>query len=115
MLDQPFEPLAAALAIAIMAIGSAFQASVGIGLALFVVPLLALVDQSFIPGPMLLAGVILALMTAYRERKAIDVRRCAIRSRDLWSGLLLGRLPSNSRLAPFSARRLACWFCWQFF
>ena len=73
MLDQPFGPLAVALPIAIMAIGSAFQASVGIGLALFAVPLLALVDQSFIPGPMLLAGVILALMTAYRERKAIDV------------------------------------------
>jgi len=73
MLDQPLEPLAIVLPIAIMAIGSAFQASVGIGMALFVVPLLALVDQSFIPGPMLLAGVILALMTAYRERKAIDV------------------------------------------
>ena len=73
MLDQPFAPLAVALPMAIMAIGSAFQASVGIGLALFAVPLLALVDQSFIPGPMLLAGVILALMTAYRERKAIDV------------------------------------------
>jgi uncharacterized protein len=73
MLDHPLEPLTAALAIAIMAMGSAFQASVGIGLALFAVPLLALVDQSFIPGPMLLAGVILAFMTAYRERAAIDV------------------------------------------
>jgi hypothetical protein len=73
ILDQPLEPFAVALAIAIMAIGSAFQASVGIGLALFVVPLLALVDQSFIPGPMLLAGVILVLMTAYRVRAAIDV------------------------------------------
>src|SRR5271168_1062735 len=72
MLDQPFEPLAVALSIVIMAIGSAFQASVGIGMALFVVPLLALVDQSFIPGPMLLAGVVLALLTAYRERTAID-------------------------------------------
>src|SRR6267143_6009692 len=73
MLDQPREPLAVALAIAIMALGSAFQASVGIGLALFVVTLLALVDQSFIPGPMLLAGVMLVLITAYRERAAIDV------------------------------------------
>jgi hypothetical protein len=33
----------------------------------------ALFDQSFIPGLMLLAGVILTLMTAYRERKAMDV------------------------------------------
>lgn len=73
MIDQPLEPLNIAIAVAIMAIGSALQASVGIGLALFVVPVLALVDQSFIPGPMLLAGVVLALLTAYRERTAIDV------------------------------------------
>jgi uncharacterized protein len=72
MIEQPLEPLNIAIAVAIMAIGSALQASVGIGLALFVVPVLALVDQSFIPGPMLLAGVVLALLTAYRERTAID-------------------------------------------
>src|SRR5712692_5309991 len=98
MLDQPLEPFAVALAIAIMAIGSAFQASVWIGLALFVVPLLALVDQSFIPGPMLLAGVILVLITAYRERAAIDVPALRVRSWGLSSELLLGRLPSDTRL-----------------
>src|SRR5271168_2996315 len=72
MIEQPLEPLNIAIAVAVMAIGSALQASAGIGLALFVVPVLALVDQSFIPGPMLLAGVVLALLTAYRERTAID-------------------------------------------
>src|SRR5258708_33221990 len=35
-------------------------------------------DRSFIPGPMLFAGVLLALMTAYRERTAIDA--AALRS-----------------------------------
>jgi uncharacterized membrane protein YfcA len=88
MLDQPLEPFAVALAIAIMANGSEFQASVGIGLALFVVPLLALVDQSFIPGPMLLAGVILVLTTAYRERAAIDAP--ALRSSLV--GLVIGTI-----------------------
>src|SRR5271168_4249477 len=78
MIEQPLEPLNIAIAVAVMAIGSALQASVGIGLALLVVPLLALVDQSFIPGPMLLAGVMLASLTAYRERTAIDV--AALRS-----------------------------------
>jgi uncharacterized protein len=73
MFDRPLDPFTIAFAIATMAIGSAIQSSVGIGLALFVVPLLALLDPSFIPGPMLLAGVMLALMTAYRERAAIDV------------------------------------------
>jgi hypothetical protein len=71
-----------------MAIGSALQASVGIGLALLVVPLLALVDQSFIPGPMLLAGAMLALSTAYRERTAIDVT--ALRSSVI--GLAIGTI-----------------------
>ena len=59
MIEHSLEPFNMAIAVAIMAMGSALQASVGIGLALLVVPLLALVDQSFIPGPMLLAGVML--------------------------------------------------------
>jgi uncharacterized protein len=64
--------IGAAAAIAVMALGSAFQASVGIGLALFVVPALALIDPSYIPGPMLLAGSVLAASTAWRERHALD-------------------------------------------
>src|SRR5580704_1745319 len=101
MLDQPVEPLAGALAIAIMAIGSAFQGSVGIGLALFVVPLLALVDQSFIPGPMLLAGVILALMTAYRERKAIDAPALRNSLIGLGVGTIIGALLLKLMSGPY--------------
>jgi len=92
MIEHSLEPLNIAIAVAIMALGSALQASVGIGLALLVVPLLALVDQSFIPGPMLLAGVMLASLTAYRERTAIDV--AALRSSliGLAIGTILGAL-----------------------
>ena len=92
MIEHSLEPLNIAIAVAIMATGSALQASVGIGLALLVVPLLALVDQSFIPGPMLLAGVVLASLTAYRERTAIDV--AALRSSliGLAIGTILGAL-----------------------
>jgi uncharacterized protein len=60
------------VAVAIVAIGSALQAAVGIGMALLVVPTLALIDPPYIPGPMLLAGSILAAVTAWRERWAID-------------------------------------------
>jgi hypothetical protein len=88
MIQPPLEPVNIAIAVAIMAIGSALQASVGIGLALVVVPVLALVDQSFIPGPMLLAGVVLALLTAYRERTAIDA--AALRSSLI--GLVVGTI-----------------------
>jgi hypothetical protein len=92
MIEHSLEPFNIAIAVAIMAMGSALQASVGIGLALLVVPLLALVDQSFIPGPMLLAGVMLASLTAYRERTAIDV--AALRSSliGLAIGTILGAL-----------------------
>ena len=45
------------LATLVMAIGAALQAAVGLGLALFVVPLLALIDVRLIPGPVLLASV----------------------------------------------------------
>jgi uncharacterized protein len=78
IIEQPLDAPHVAIAVVIMAIGSALQASVGIGLALFVVPLLALVDRSFIPDPMLLAAVLLAWMTAYRDRAAIDA--AALRS-----------------------------------
>jgi hypothetical protein len=65
-------PLKFAVATLIMALGSAFQAAVGLGLALLVVPLLALLDTRFIPGPMLFAGIALAAATACRDRAAID-------------------------------------------
>ena len=38
------------LATLVMAIGAALQAAVGLGMALFVVPLLALIDVRLIPG-----------------------------------------------------------------
>jgi len=56
----------------IMAVGSAFQAAVGLGLALLVVPFLALIDTGFIPGPMLFAGIALTAATAYRDRAQIE-------------------------------------------
>ena len=65
-------PLEFAAATLIMAVGSAFQAAVGLGLALLVVPLLALIDTGFVPGPMLFAGIALAVATAWRDRAEID-------------------------------------------
>jgi uncharacterized protein len=55
-----------------MAIGSALQAAVGLGMALLVVPILALIGTQFVPGPMLFAGIALAAATAYRDRAAVD-------------------------------------------
>src|SRR5260370_25497265 len=65
-------PLEFAAATLIMAVGSAFQAAVGLGLALLVVPFLALIDTRFMPGPMLFAGIALTAATALRDRGEID-------------------------------------------
>ncbi|MGE3270286.1 MAG: sulfite exporter TauE/SafE family protein [Chloroflexota bacterium] len=60
------------LAVAIMAVGSGLQAALGMGLGLFVVPLLALLDERFVPGPILVAAILLSLGMARRERHAIE-------------------------------------------
>jgi uncharacterized protein len=74
----------------IMLIASALQASVGSGLALLAVPLLALVDPRLIPGPMLLAGALLALASAYRERHAVDAQRFSLSLLGLAMGTVCG-------------------------
>jgi hypothetical protein len=70
----------------IMVIGSLLQASVGFGIALFVVPLLVLLTPSFIPGPMLFAALLLAGIMAVRGRGAVEPRRISLAV----AGLLLG-------------------------
>ena len=55
-----------------MALGAALQSAVGMGLALVVVPMLAMIDTALIPGPMLLASVGLCFGMAWSGRNAID-------------------------------------------
>lgn len=75
-----------------MALGSAFQAALGFGFALFVVPALALVDPIFLPGPMLLAAVALAAVTALNERAFIDLRLLVRALAGLAVGTAIGAL-----------------------
>src|ERR1700680_3679767 len=78
------------LATLVMAVGAALQAAVGLGLSLFVVPLLALIDVRLIPGPMLLASVALALMMAHRGRAAINRREPTLSLIGLCMGTAIG-------------------------
>jgi uncharacterized membrane protein YfcA len=84
--------IVALLAIAVMAVGSALQATIGIGLALLVVPLLAVLDPAYIPGPMLMAGAVLAVATAFRERQAIDLPKLGLSLAGLAVGTVIGAL-----------------------
>ncbi|MBV8165718.1 MAG: sulfite exporter TauE/SafE family protein [Alphaproteobacteria bacterium] len=85
-------PLELFLASAVMAVGCAFQAAVGVGMALLVVPILALIDTQFVPGPMLFAGTALAAATAWRDRAAIDARLLALSIVGLALGTAIGAL-----------------------
>jgi uncharacterized membrane protein YfcA len=93
------------LATLVMAIGAAIQAAVGLGLALFVVPLLALIDVRLIPGPMLLASVALAAIMAHRGRAAIDRRGLALSLIGLCVGTAVGAW-GLSLIAPASLTKL---------
>ncbi len=78
------------IAISAMAFGCAFQAALGLGFALLAAPVLALLDPAFVPGPMLLAGTVLAALTAYGERDAIDRRMLATCLIGLGVGTVVG-------------------------
>jgi len=69
MMPTPPEIVLASL---VMAAGAALQASVGLGMALFVVPILAIIDTRFVPGPIMFAGIVPAAATAWRDRAAVD-------------------------------------------
>jgi uncharacterized protein len=62
-----------ALANLIIAAGAAGQAAIGMGLNLFAIPLLALIDPVYVPGPVLVHGFLLSCLASLRLRESIDV------------------------------------------
>lgn len=86
----------------IVALGAWVQGSVGFGLALIAAPLLVIVSPSAVPGPLIATTFVLIVMTALRERHAIDLRGIG------WA--LLGRVPGATlgalTLAAMSPRTL---------
>lgn len=81
--DVPLGPLAAAMALTMIA--AALQGTVGFGFGLVAVPTLAMLDPRLSPVPQLMLALPLTLRMGWSERSAID-----------WSGvvpILIGRLP----------------------
>jgi uncharacterized membrane protein YfcA len=60
---------------------------VGFGLSLLGAPLLALLDPSLVPGPLLAAAFLLSVLMAVRERRSVDFRGVG------WA--LAGRVPGT--------------------
>ncbi len=72
--------------------GSLLQASIGFGIALFVVPLLVLLNPAFVPGPMLFASLLLASIMACRGRSAVDPKKLGLAGVGLFIGTAAGAL-----------------------
>jgi len=60
------------LSILIVSVGSILQAATGLGGGLIIVPFLALISIDLVPGPILLAGMVLSGIMAYSGRNQID-------------------------------------------
>ena len=78
------------LALLAMALGGVIQASVGLGFALIAIPLIALIEPAFIPGPIILAGMVMVVLIAGRNWSTIDRGEIAIGVGGLAAGTVLG-------------------------
>ena len=74
MPDFPITLFQFLLATGIVILGSIIQGSVGFGLGPLAVPLLVLIDPIFIPGPLILAALLLTILIFQRERSAVDFK-----------------------------------------
>ena len=74
-------------ALAAVAVGATVQGSIGFGMNLVAVPVVAILDPTALPATLVLAGLPLSVMMVRRERHAIDRRGVA------W--ILVGRVPGT--------------------
>ncbi len=89
-----------------MLIGSTLQGSIGFGMGLLASPILVLIDQRFVPAPLLLSTLGLTTLLTLRERRAIEVGGL------LWAvaGRLVGTVFAATVLAVLSEDRMAALF-----
>jgi uncharacterized membrane protein YfcA len=83
-------PAQIALALALTVVGAAIQGSVGIGFAVIVAPILLLYAPEFVPGPIVLAAMLLVILMAVRERRDVIVRDLSAAT----FGRVLGTIPA---------------------
>ena len=70
---MPLSPVEAVVAVTAIIVGAIVQGSVGFGAALVAAPVLMLLDRAFIPGPMMLSGLTLAVVMTWREWQSVDL------------------------------------------
>jgi len=80
------------LGLVVFAVGCTIQGVLGFGAGLFAVPILALIDPQFVPGPVLMVNPLLSGLYAWRERGAVDVGALKWAVVGRIPGVLLGAL-----------------------
>ncbi len=70
----PISPLETVVVTLIVVVGACIQGSIGFGWAMLSAPFIVLIEPDFVPGPMILAGVLLVILMTCRERGGIDKR-----------------------------------------
>lgn len=86
----PVPPTEIALALVLAALGATLQGSIGFGLAVVSAPLLLLIDPVWVPGPTLLAALLLVVLIAHRDRAHIVAGDVALGT----TGRVLGTIPA---------------------
>lgn len=99
-------PVEIALALAVMLAGATVQGSIGFGMGLLVAPILALIEPRFAPGPILMNGVTLTALVAWRERRHIRLEYV----RWMLAGSVFGYAAAGAVLALVSAEGFAIAF-----
>ncbi|ASO20181.1 hypothetical protein FHR81_000135 [Actinoalloteichus hoggarensis] len=69
-------------------VGAALQGTIGLGLGMLAGPILALLDPTLVPGPLLMLATVLTLVVVLRERAALDLAGTG------WA--LAGRVPGTA-------------------
>jgi len=105
-MNFPVDLLTSVLAFAIALLGATLQGSIGFGLGLIGVPLLVILDPTFVPGPVLLVALCLTTLISVREHRAINFREIS------WavSGRILGTLIGITLLSLISENGLSLFF-----
>jgi uncharacterized protein len=93
------------LGLAATALGGAAQAAIGMGFNLFAAPLLALIDPVFVPGPILIHGLLLSIAASWRLRAEINLREVGISACGLLAGTAIAAI-GLSLLNPASLPRV---------
>lgn len=90
------------LAILAMFAGAAVQAAIGMGLNLFTVGILALINPVFVPAPILVHSFLLSVIASVRLRQDINIAEFGLSI----AGLLAGTIPAALVLALVSLDQL---------